>query len=206
MPSLQTSLQLQVSSLLLDDDGGLTQRIQAGRTLRAAILLDLVAAGALRNDSESIDIVPAADVLPLARRMLQDMSDRPNESLVWWVHHDHISVKDAAQEMVDLGLWERHEVHLGLEHRYSWREDAADLRAALSQAIGSSYEAADHSLIAPNLALVGALWGRQSRRPDDEVIRTLGASNWLAPDLFAYLWSSAVQVQAFGFSGTSMTP
>jgi hypothetical protein len=43
MPDLQSSLQLQVSSLLLDEDGQLTQRIQAGRTLRAAILLDLVA-------------------------------------------------------------------------------------------------------------------------------------------------------------------
>lgn len=206
MPVLRNSLQLQVSSLLLDEDGGLTQRIQAGRTLRAAILLDLVAAGALRNDADSIEIVPSADVLPLAARMLHDMSKRPDENLVWWAHHDHISVKDAAQEMVDLGLWERHEVHLSLEHRYSWREDAAGLRAALSQSIGSSYEDADQSLLAPNLALVGALWGRQSRRPDDDVIRALGASNWLAPDLFAYLWSSAVQVQAFGFSGTTMTP
>jgi hypothetical protein len=108
------------------------------------------------------------------------MSVRPDESLIWWAHHDHISVKDATQEMVDLGLWQRQEVHLGLEHRYSWREDAAELEGALHKAIGSSYEDADHSLLAPNLALVGSLWGHQSRPPDDEVIRTLGVTNWLA--------------------------
>lgn len=202
---MQNSLQLQVSSLLVEDDGGLTQRMQAGRTLRAAILLDLVAAGALRNDADSIEIVPSADVLPLAARMLEDMSGRPDESLVWWAHHDHISVKDAAQEMVDVGLWERHEVHLGLEHRYSWRDDATELAGALRKAIGASYDEADHSLLAPNLALVGGLWGGQPRQPTADVVRALGETNWLAPDLIDYLWSSALQLQLNGF-GTAATP
>jgi hypothetical protein len=202
VPDVRNSLQLQVSTLLLDEEGELTQRIQAGRTLRAAILLDLVAAGALRNDADSIRVVPTADLLPLGARMLQDMTERPDESLVWWVHHEHISVKDAAQEMVDLGLWQRHEVHLGLEHRYTWREDAVELADALRTAIGSNYEEADHSLVGPNLALVGGLWGHESRPPDDDVLRALGRTNWLAPDLFDYLWRSAVQVQVYGFHTT----
>src|SRR5690348_1603103 len=100
MPALSESIQLQVSTLLMDGEGRLTQRIQAGRTLRAAILLDLVAAGALRNDADSIAIVQVSDLLPLSARLLQDMQAQPDENLVWWAHYDHISVKDAAEQMV----------------------------------------------------------------------------------------------------------
>lgn len=138
MPELQESIQLQVSTLLIDEDGRLTVRIQAGRTLRAAVLLDLVADGVLKNDPDHIEIDPARDVLPLAARMTQSMEDKPDEDLVWWAHHDHISVKDAAEQMVELGLWERHAEDLGLEHRYTWRDEHADLAVRLRSAVGSS--------------------------------------------------------------------
>jgi len=198
---LRQSIQLQVSTLLLDEQGRLTVRIQAGRTLRAAILLDLVAAGVLTNDPDHIEIDPSPDVLPLAARMTQNMEDKPDEDLVWWAHHDHISVKDAAEEMVELGLWERHAEDLGLEHRYAWRDEHADLAAALRAAVGSSYDEADHRRIAPNLALVGGLWGHEPRPPDDDVIAELGRENWLVPDLFDYLWRSAMLLRSVTVAG-----
>lgn len=202
MPDLQNSIQLQVSSLLIDDEGRLTQRVQAGRTVRAAILADLVAAGALRNDADSIDIVQTTDLLPLAARLLQDMTDRPDEDLIWWAHHDHISVKDAAQEMVHLGLWQKHGADLGLEHRYSWRDDAGKAAGALRTTVGSSYDDADHTLVAPNLALVGGLWRRPPWLPDEDVVQALGRKNWIVPDLIDYLWSSAAQLKLVSFGGT----
>jgi hypothetical protein len=198
---LSESVQLQVSSLLLDERGRLTQRIQAGRTLRAAILVDLVAAGVLRNDPDSIEIDPSPDVLPLAARMTQDMEGRPDEDLVWWAHHDGISVKDAAEEMVGLGLWERHADDLGLEHHYTWRGEKADLAAQLRRVVGPSYEEADHSLVAPALALVGGLYGHEPQRPDDAVVTALGRTNWLVPDLVDYLWRSATLLRTVTVEG-----
>lgn len=201
MSELRESIHLQVSTLLIDDDGRLTVRIQAGRTLRAAILLDLVAAGVLTNDPDHIEVDPSPDVLPLAARLTQDMQDKPDEDLVWWAHHDGISVKDAAEQMVDLGLWERHSEDLGLEHRYTWRDEHADLAAALRSAAGSSYEKADRGLIAPNLALVGGLWGHEPRRPDDDVVAALSRTNWLVPDIIDYLWNSATLLRTVSVEG-----
>jgi hypothetical protein len=198
---LRDSIQLQVSTLLIDEDGRLTERIQAARTLRSAILLDLVAVGVLENDRDHIEIDPSPDVLPLAARLTKDMADKADEDLVWWAHHDGISVKDAAQEMVELGLWERHSEDLGLEHRYRWRDEHADLAVALRSAVGASYEEADHRLIAPNLALVGGLWGHEPRPPDDDVVADLGRTNWLVPDLMAYLWNSATLLGAVRVEG-----
>ena len=196
MPEPSQSIQLQVSTLLIDGEGRLTQRIQAGRTLRAAILLDLVAAGALRNDADSIDIVSVTDLLPLSARLLRDMQAQPDENLIWWAHHDHISVKDAAEQLVEVGIWQRHEADLGLEHRYGWRNDGADLAGALRAAVGPSYAEADRTTIAPNLALVGGLWGDAPRAPEADVVAALGRQNWLVPDLIDYLWSSAEQLRA----------
>ena len=197
-------IQLQVSTLLVDADGRLTERIQAGRTLRSAILLDLVAAGALRNDADSIEIVPVTDLQPLSARLLRDMQAQPDESLIWWAHHDHISVKDAAEQMVDAGLWQRHEADLGLEHRYSWRDDAGDLADRLRAAVGTSYREADHTKIAPNLALVGGLWGHPPQPPDADVVAALGRTNWLVPDLVDYLWSSAALLNLDSFGGVGL--
>jgi hypothetical protein len=202
VPEPSESTQLQVATLLIDGQGRLTQRIQAGRTLRAAILVDLVAAGALRNETDSIEIVEVNDLLPLGRRMRHDMAANPDKSPIWWAHHEHISVKDAAEEMVDLGVWRRHEADLGLEHRYSWRDDAADIAQALRTAVGSNYETADRTRIAPNLALVGGLWGGPPSPPDADVTATLGRVNWLVPDLIDYLWNSAAQLKLVSFGGT----
>lgn len=201
MPDLVESIQLQVSTLLLDEDGRLTVRIQAGRTLRAAILLDLVADGVLKNDPDHIEIDPARDLLPLAVRMTQNMEDKPDEDLVRWVHHDHISAKDAAEQMVELGLWERHAEDLGLEHRYTWCDEHAELADRLRAAVGTSYDEADHRLIAPNLALVGGLWGHEPRAPGDDVVAELGRTNWLVPDLVDYLWRSAMLLRSVTVAG-----
>lgn len=199
VPDLSDSIQLQVSTLLIDGEGRLTQRIQAGRTLRAAILLDLVDAGALRNDADSIDIVSVPDLLPLSARLLRDMQAQPDESLIWWAHHDHISVKDAAEQMVEIGVWQRHEADLGLEHRYTWREEGADLAGELRAAVGASYQQADRTRIAPNLALVGGLWGGLPHPPDADVVAALARGNWLVPDLVDYLWSSAALLKLVSY-------
>lgn len=199
MPDASDSIQLQVSTLLIDGEGRLTQRIQAGRTLRAAILLDLVAAGALRNDADSIDIVSVTDLLPLSARLLRDMQAQPDENLIWWAHHDHISVKDAAEQMVEVGVWQRHEADLGLEHRYTWRTDAADLGQALRSAVGTNDQDADRTRIAPNLALVGGLWGQPPQPPEADVVAGLARGNWLVPDLVDYLWSSAALLKLVSY-------
>jgi hypothetical protein len=202
VPELRESIHVQVATLLLDDDGRLTQRIQAGRTLRAAVLADLVRVGALRNDPDSIGTAPVPGLPPLCARMLDDMGERPDENLVWWAHHDGISVKDAAAEMVRLGLWQRHEADLGLEHRYTWRAEGEELAHALRAAVGRGYDQADRSLVAPNLALVGGLWGHPPWPPDDDVVAALGRVNWLVPDLVDYLWRSAAQLRLVSFGGT----
>lgn len=206
VPDLADNVQLQVSSLLVDDEGRLTERIQAGRALRCAVLADLVTAGALRNTRDSIEIEPVPHLLPLAERVLADMTAKPDEDLVWWAHHDAVSVHDAAQQMVELGLWQRHEVEvvlgLGIGHRWTWREDAADVRRQLQSAVGTSWEQADRTRLAPTLALVGGLWGHPPRLPDDDVVAALGATNWLVPDLVDYLWRSAAQLRLVSFGGT----
>jgi len=122
--------------------------------------------------------------------------DRPDHSLVWWAHHDGISLKDAAGQLVDLGLWERHGDHLDLEHHHTWCDAQDDLAGRLRAATGDSYYAADHRLVAPNLAVVSGLYGRAPRPPEDAVVSELGRSNWLVPDLIDYLWRDATLIDA----------
>ena len=198
---LAGSLALQVSCLLLDDDGKLTVSIQAGRTLRAAVLADLVAAGALRNDAAEVEIEPVTGLLPLSARMSADMTAKPDEDLRWWAHHDGIGVTDAAAQLVDLGLWERHPDHFGLEHHYRSTTDRAELAARLRAAAGTSYADADPHRIAPNLALVGGLYGHQPAEPDADVIAELGRQNWLLPDLVDYLWESSINLRMASTAG-----
>jgi hypothetical protein len=187
---------LQISARLIDDKGRLTESVLAERAMRCGILADLVTAGALRNDADDIAIERVPDLLPLAERMLADMADRPDENLVWWAHHDGISLKDAAGQMVELGLWERHGDHLGLEHHYTWCDGQADLARQLCAATADSYDDADHGLVAPNLAVVSGLYGHAPRPPDGAVVAELGRTNWLIPDLIDYLWRDATFIDA----------
>lgn len=195
-PPLPDSVTLQISARLIDDRGRLTESVLAERAMRCAILADLVTAGALKNDADEIEIENVPDVLPLARRMLTDMAERPDKNLVWWAHHDGISLKDAAGQMVELALWERHGDHLDLEHHYTWSAGQGDVVDKLRAATVDSYEDADHNLVAPNLALVSGLYGHAPRPPDDAVVAQLGRSNWLIPDLIDYLWRDATWVDA----------
>src|SRR5690242_14377296 len=126
-PPLADSVQLQLSCLLLDDRGRLTGSLLADRALRAAILIDLVTAGALQNTVSEIEIRQVPNLLPLAERMLADMSGHPGRDLIWWAHHAGIDARDAAEQMVRLGVWKRHAEHLGLSHRYSWSQEPDDL-------------------------------------------------------------------------------
>jgi hypothetical protein len=187
---------LQISARLLDDKGRLTESVPAARALRSAILVDLVTAGALDNDADDIEIEHVPDLLPLAERMLADMAERPDENLVWWAHHDGISLKDAAGQMVDLGLWERHGDHLDLEHHYVWCDSDGGLAGRLRAATGDSYDDADQRLVAPNLAVVAGLYGHAPRPPEDAVVSELARSNWLIPDLIDYLWRDATLIDA----------
>lgn len=189
-------MSLQISARLIDDRGRPAESVLAERALRCAILADLVTAGALKNDADDIEIEHVPDLLPLAGRMLADMTERPDENLVWWAHRDGIGLKDAAGQMVELGLWERHGDHLDLEHHYTWCDGAADLARELRAATADSYDDADHSLVAPNLAAVSGLYGHAPRLPDDDVVTALGRSNWLVPDLIDYLWQDATWVDA----------
>lgn len=195
-PPLPDSVTLQVSARLIDDRGRLTESVLAERAMRCAILADLVSAGALRNDADAIQIERVPDLLPLAERMLTHMAERPDQNLVWWAHHDGISLKDAAGQMVELGLWERHGDHLDLEHHYTWCDGQDDLSAQLRAATGDSYDDVEHSRVAPNLAVVSGLYGHAPRPPDPSAVAELGRSNWLIPDLIDYLWRDATWVDA----------
>ena len=195
-PPLPDSVALQISARLIDERGRLTESVLAARAFRCAILVDLVGAGVLQNDADDVEINPSPDLLPLAERMTGDMADRSDHSLVWWAHHGGISLKDAAGQMVDLGLWERHRDHLDLEHHYTWCDGQGDLAGRLRAATGDTYDDADHRLIAPNLAVVSGLYGRAPRPPEDAVVAGLGRSNWLVPDLLDYLWRDATLIDA----------
>jgi hypothetical protein len=195
-PALPDSVTLQISARLIDDKGRLTESVLAERAMRCAILVDLVAAGALDNDADDIEIEHVPDLLPLAERMLADMAERPDQNLVWWAHHHSISLKDAAGQMVELGLWERHGDHLDLEHHYTWCEGQGDVVIQLRAATADSYDDADHSLVAPNLAVVSGLYGHPPQPPDDAVVAELGRANWLIPDLIDYLWRDATWIDA----------
>lgn len=195
-PPLPDSVALQISARLIDERGRLTESVLAARAFRCAILVDLVAAGVLQNDADEIDIHASPDLLPLAQRLVGDMADRPDHSLVWWAHHDGISLKDAAGQMVDLGLWERHGDHLDLEHHYVWCDSEGDLAGRLRAATGDSYDDADQRLVAPNLAVVAGLYGHAPRPPEDAVVSELARSNWLIPDLIDYLWRDATLIDA----------
>lgn len=199
-PPLPDSVTLQISARLIDERGRLTESVLAERAMRCAILVDLVTTGALQNDADDIEIEHVSDLLPLAERMLGDMEERPDENLVWWAHHDGIRLKDAAEQMVELGLWERHRDHLDLEldleHHYTWCDGQAELAGQLRAATAGSYDDADHRLVAPNLAVVSGLYGHQPRPPDDDVVAELGRSNWLVPDLIDYLWRDATWIDA----------
>lgn len=195
-PPLPDSVTLQISARLIDDKGRLTESVLAERAMRCAILADLVIAGALRNEADDIEIEHVPDLVPLAERMLAAMAERPDENLVWWAHHEGIGLKDAAEQMVELGLWERHGEHLDLEHRYIWCDGQGHLVNQLRAATADSYDEADHSLIAPNLAVVSGLYGHAPRPPEDAVVAQLGRANWLIPDLIDYLWRDATWVDA----------
>jgi hypothetical protein len=187
---------LQISARLIDERGRLTESVLAARAFRCAILVDLVAAGVLQNDADDVEINPSSNLLPLAGRMVDDMAKRPDHSLVWWAHHDGIGLKDAARQMVDLGLWERHGDHLDLEHHYTWSDGRAELAGRLRAATGDSYDDADRRLVAPNLAVVSGLYGDAPRPPENDVVSELGRSNWLVPDLIDYLWRDAAMIDA----------
>lgn len=187
---------LQISARLIDERGRLTESVLAERAMRCAILADLVTAGALKNDADDIEIKQVPGLLPLAERMLADMDQRPDENLVWWAHHDGIGLKDAAGQMTELGLWQRHGDHLDLEHHYTWCDGQGDLARQLCAATADDYDDADHSLVAPNLAVVSGLYGQAPRPPDDAVVAELGRTNWLIPDLIDYLWRDATWVDA----------
>lgn len=193
---MSDSVTLQISARLIDERGRLTESVLAERAMRCAVLADLVTAGALRDDADEIEIREIPGLLPLAARMLADMADRPDENLVWSAHHDGIGLKDAAAQMVELGLWERHGDHLDLEHHYTWAPSSADLARQLRAATADSYDDADHELVAPNLALVSGLYGHAPRPPDAAVVAELGRANWLIPDLLDYLWRDATWVDA----------
>ena len=190
-PPLADSVQLQLSCLLLDDRDRLTGSLLADRTIRAAILIDLVTAGALQNTASEIEIRQVTHLLPLAHRMLADMTDHPGRDLIWWAHHGSIDARDAAEQMVDLGLWERHTEHLGLSHRYRWTQPSDDLADTLRAAVGTTFDNADQALVAPHLARIGGLYGRKPWPPEPAVVTRLAQSNWLVPDLIDYLWSAA---------------
>ena len=195
-PPLPVSVALQIGARLIDERGRLTESVLAARAFRCAILVDLVAAGVLQNDADDIEINRSPDLLPLAERMVDDMAERPDRSLIWWAHHDGISLKDAARQMVDLELWERHGDHLDLEHHYTWCDGQAELAGRLRAATGDSYDDADQRLVAPNLAVVSGLYGHAPRPPEDDVVSELGRSNWLVPDLIDYLWRDATLIDA----------
>jgi hypothetical protein len=72
---------------------------------RSALLVDLVRAGRLTDEPDSIGVDPAPTGFAPADRLLAAMEVEPERPLPWWIDHGGVRLDDVADACVEAGRW-----------------------------------------------------------------------------------------------------
>jgi hypothetical protein len=160
----------------LDDGGRLRDYDIWDTAARGALLVDLVCAGRLTDDEESITLDPAPIGFSPADRLLAAMEVEPERPLTWWMDHGDVRMEDVADAAVDAGRWL---VVGGLldrrfDHRGADRPGFAD---------GGCEEDA---VVTALVTACGAELRRPKPVPEEELTRT-GTLRWICEAVTAHL-------------------
>ena len=94
-----------LASLCLDDKGRLAHFPLWDVAARGALLVDLVRAGRLTQDDDSVLVDGTPTGFEPADRLLAAMQVEPEQSLDWWMDHGGVRMRDLAEADVASGRW-----------------------------------------------------------------------------------------------------
>ena len=173
---------VRVSSLCLDGNGQLSQRLLCGTAVRGALLLDLALAGRVESaeDSVVVDFTPTG--FEPADRLLAAIAVEPERSLDGWMDERRIGLREVADANVASGRWQRRAGPFGFGRRYDDlhpEETERDRRRPADDA--EPWAPVDACVTA--VATAAALQDLQIRVPGwrpDELLGLTGPVAWLA--------------------------
>ncbi len=105
MTDLTDGVAARLAAICLDDKGRLASYDIWDTAARAALLVDLVRAGRLADEPDSITVDPSPTGFPPADRLLAAMEVEPERPLTWWIDHGGVHLADVAEACVRAGRW-----------------------------------------------------------------------------------------------------
>ncbi len=148
--------------------------------VRAAVLSDLALSGALVQAGDGLEIDTTATGFAPADQLLDAVTDRPDQPLVWWLYNAPITVHDTAGLLVDAGRWQRS----GPWRRY--RDVDPERTVADRDRLLAALHGNGDPVDAATATLLNILRPAGWPYPAFAAGRC-GAANWLMPDLEASL-------------------
>jgi hypothetical protein len=181
---LSDGVAARLAAVCLDDDGRLREYDIWDTAARGALLVDLVRAGRLVDDPDSISVDPTPTGFAPADRLLAAMEVEPERPLTWWIDHGGVRLEDIAEACAQAGRWTEERRLLG--RRF---EVVAPEQAVADRGLDES-RPDDMPPEAAAVAVLATACGARLRRPEpasDADLAATGPWRWICETVTAHL-------------------
>jgi hypothetical protein len=181
---LSDGVAARLAAVCLDDEGRLREYDIWDTAARGALLVDLVRAGRLTDDPDSIGVDPTPTGFVPADRLLAAMEVEPERPLTWWIDHGGVRLDDVADACVEAGRWT-------VDHRLLGRrfDVVAVERAVADQGLDET-PLGDLSPETAAVAVLAIACGARGHRPEpvsDAELAPIGPLRWICETVTAHL-------------------
>ena len=184
---LSNGVAARLAAVCLDDDGRLRDFDIWDTATRAALIVDLVRAGRLADDTDSITVDLSPTGFPPADRLLAAMEVEPERPLTWWSDHGGVRLDDVAEACVQAGRWTVERRLLG--RRYEVAGAGAGAQTIEDRSLDGR-RPDDMSPETAAVAVLGMACGAWRHRPEpvsEGDLTATGPLRWICESVTAHL-------------------
>jgi hypothetical protein len=180
---LSDGVAAQLAAVCLDDEGRLRDFDIWDTAARGALMVDLVRAGRLAENADSIAVDLTPTGFPPADRILAAMEVEPERPLTWWIDHGGVRLDDIAEACVAAGRWTVERRLLGRRYEVAGTQAIAD----------SGLEEGPLDDVQPDtaaIAVLGRACGAWRHRPEsipESDLAATGPLRWICESVTTHL-------------------